>query len=207
MNDSTESALREEPLRIFWNRKLKGKISSGKLAAHAAHAALAAYGIKYTHPIVVLMGSQSKIEAMPVSIHDSGFTELEPGTLTTGTERIMNPPLTREELKSLWLHRGLLSHLVTEPNVILQLGLDNITRWRNKQREDGMSSKYFDRWENVINEGVESVAQMLTNETREAIELRANSPFAGALSEFKREVILRNFRAHLDSQRSEPSTD
>lgn len=78
-----------EPLRIFWNRSLKHSISPGKLAAHAAHAALAAYGIRYEHPIVVLMGSKSKIEAMPVAIRDAGKTELEPGTITTGAERVM----------------------------------------------------------------------------------------------------------------------
>ena len=77
---------REEPLRIWWNKNLDGKISRGKLAAHAAHAALAAYGIKYTHAIVVLAAGKGKIEAMPINIRDAGHTELEEGTLTTGVE-------------------------------------------------------------------------------------------------------------------------
>ena len=77
---------REEPLRIWWNKNLHGKISAGKLAAHAAHAALAAYGIKYTHPIVVLAAGKGKIEAMPINIRDAGHTELAEGTLTTGVE-------------------------------------------------------------------------------------------------------------------------
>lgn len=76
----------EEPLRIWWNKNLAHKISPGKLAAHAAHAALKAYGIQYTHPIVVLGAGKSRIEAMPITIHDAGHTELEPGTLTTGVE-------------------------------------------------------------------------------------------------------------------------
>lgn len=87
MTDTT----REEPLRIWWNKNLHGKITPMKLAAHAAHAALAAYGIKYTHPIVVLAAGKAKIEAMPITIHDAGYTELEPGTLTTGVEKEWRP--------------------------------------------------------------------------------------------------------------------
>jgi hypothetical protein len=75
-----------EPLRIWWNKNLHGKISPGKLAAHAAHAALKAYGIEYDNPIVVLAAGKGRIEAMPITIHDAGHTELEPGTLTTGVE-------------------------------------------------------------------------------------------------------------------------
>jgi len=84
---TTDEAHAEEPLRIWWNRNLGHKISPSKLAAHAAHAALKAYGIEYTHPIVVLAAGKSKIEAMPITIHDAGRTELAPGTLTTGVER------------------------------------------------------------------------------------------------------------------------
>tara|TARA_B100000123_G_scaffold25877_1_gene17834 strand:- start:630 stop:1040 length:411 start_codon:yes stop_codon:yes gene_type:complete len=76
----------EEPLRIWWNHNLHGKITPGKLAAHAAHAALHAYGIDYTHPIVVLSAGKGRIEAMEVVIRDAGHTELTPGTITTGVE-------------------------------------------------------------------------------------------------------------------------
>lgn len=77
----------DEPLRIWWNKNLRGKISPGKLAAHAAHAALHAYGIRYTHPIVVLGAGRGRIEAMEVVIRDEGRTELTPGTVTAGVER------------------------------------------------------------------------------------------------------------------------
>lgn len=83
----------EEPLRIFWNKNLRGKISPGKLAAHAAHAALAAYGITYTHPIVVLGAGLGAIEKMPVVIRDAGLTELAPGTVTCGTQRRVPAPV------------------------------------------------------------------------------------------------------------------
>lgn len=92
-----------EPLRIWWNRNLQGKISPGKLAAHAAHAALAAYGIVYAHPIVVLAAGKGRVEAMPISIRDAGHTELAPGTVTTGVEspRVpLVPPADAEVIRS-----------------------------------------------------------------------------------------------------------
>lgn len=92
---------REEPLRIWWNKNLHGKITPMKLAAHAAHAALAAYGVKYTHPIVVLAAGKAKIEAMPVTIHDAGYTELEPGTLTTGVEKDWTPAISDAQVQRL----------------------------------------------------------------------------------------------------------
>lgn len=76
-------------MKIYWNRNLKGKISPGKLAAHAVHAALTAYGIDYGGRIVVLEAGKSTIEKMDVVIHDEGRTELKPGTLTTGTARVV----------------------------------------------------------------------------------------------------------------------
>lgn len=76
-------------LKIWYNRNLK--VSPGKLAAHAVHAALKTYGIEYDHRVVVLAASKNKVAEMPVSIRDAGHTELEPGTVTTGTEESRSP--------------------------------------------------------------------------------------------------------------------
>ncbi|UOE45921.1 hypothetical protein [Agromyces larvae] len=91
-----------EPLRIWWNKNLHGKISPGKLAAHAAHAALRAYGIEYDHPIVVLAAGRGRIESMPITVRDEGRTELEPGTLTAGVERSWQAsrPVTDAEVEA-----------------------------------------------------------------------------------------------------------
>lgn len=68
-------------VRIVMNGNVK--MSPGKLAAQAVHAALAAYGIEHGS-VVVLNGSKRKVEEMDVQIHDAGLTELTPGTLTAG---------------------------------------------------------------------------------------------------------------------------
>lgn len=72
-------------VRIVYNRNLK--MSPGKLAAQAVHAALKAYGIDHGS-VVVLMGSPAKVNEMDVQIRDAGLTELEPGSLTCGASLI-----------------------------------------------------------------------------------------------------------------------
>jgi len=74
---------KEEKLRIYINRNLD--ITPNKRAAHAVHAALTAFGVHPGVKVIVLDAGPTKIDAMRVSIHDAGHTELEPGTLTAGT--------------------------------------------------------------------------------------------------------------------------
>lgn len=68
-------------VRIVVNNNVK--MSPGKLAAQAVHAALAAYGIEHGS-VVVLQGSVTKVNEMDVQIRDAGLTEVKPGTLTAG---------------------------------------------------------------------------------------------------------------------------
>jgi PTH2 family peptidyl-tRNA hydrolase len=76
---------KESKLRIYINRKIVDKASPNKIAAHAVHAALTAFGVHPGVKVVVLDKGPTVIEQMRVAIHDAGHTELEPGTLTAGT--------------------------------------------------------------------------------------------------------------------------
>lgn len=71
-------------IRIYLNTH--AKMSRGKAAAHAVHAALNAFGVHPGHPVVVLGAKPQDIEHMRTVIRDAGHTELEPGTLTAGTD-------------------------------------------------------------------------------------------------------------------------
>lgn len=68
-----------DKVRILLNSNVK--MSPGKAAAQAVHAALAAYGIEHGS-VVVLGGSVRKLMEMDVQIHDAGLTEVKPHTLT-----------------------------------------------------------------------------------------------------------------------------
>ena len=74
-----------EKLRIYLNRSLRDRATTNKLAAHAVHAALQAFGVHPGVKVIVLDAGPSRIEQMRVAIHDAGHTELGPGTLTAGT--------------------------------------------------------------------------------------------------------------------------
>jgi peptidyl-tRNA hydrolase, PTH2 family len=75
----------ERKLRIYINRKLEDTITPNKRAAHAVHAALIAFGVHPNTKVIVLDKGPTVIEQMRVAVHDAGHTELEPGTLTAGT--------------------------------------------------------------------------------------------------------------------------
>lgn len=73
----------DEP-RLLIRVRSDVKMSRGKYAAQAVHAALQAMGVHPGTPVVVLGGTEDEVLAMPTQIVDAGRTEIEPGTLTAG---------------------------------------------------------------------------------------------------------------------------
>jgi PTH2 family peptidyl-tRNA hydrolase len=63
----------------------RAKLSRGKYAAQAVHAALLALGVHPEVPVIVLGASPTEIAKMRTQVRDAGRTEVEPGTLTAGT--------------------------------------------------------------------------------------------------------------------------
>jgi excisionase family DNA binding protein len=104
--------------------------------------------------------------------------------------------LRREEERSLWLHRALLSHLLRDPDRVMAHARANLERWRGQHREDGMSMHRLRRWEQLLDAGVDGVADVLASRDPESIDLRANSPFAGVAGESKRLDVHRAFARH-----------
>jgi PTH2 family peptidyl-tRNA hydrolase len=71
-----------QKLIIVMNQGIK--MTRGKYAAQAVHAALLACGAHPETPVVVIGGSHSEITEMPLQIQDAGRTELPRGTITAG---------------------------------------------------------------------------------------------------------------------------
>ena len=122
--------------------------------------------------------------------------------LRTDVQQLLKPGLTREQEKSLWLHRALLGPLMIDPNSVLDLARENIQAWLPRHRADGMAARYLRQWQNVLEGGVDDVVEVLTGTDEASIELRQNSPFAGVLSDADRRQALRSFREHWNHEHS-----
>ncbi len=108
--------------------------------------------------------------------------------------------LTREQEKSLWLHRALMTPLLTDTDTVLDRARENIRRWNQMHRSDGMTVQYFQMWQNVLNQGLDTVLETLTSTSEQACEMRQNSPFAGVLPDQDRVAVLRSFKHHWERE-------
>lgn len=102
------------------------------------------------------------------------------------------PELTRDQLKSLWLHQAVAGSLVTDPDAVLGKARENLDRLL-RQHEGTMTEVRLRRWQDKLDEGVNAVLRVLTSDDLQAVELRQNSPFAGVLSRPERKKILESF--------------
>jgi excisionase family DNA binding protein len=112
-------------------------------------------------------------------------------------EALIRPRLNREQLESLWLHRAIAGKLVAKPGAVLAAAQINLRRLR-RLHPTGPAWEWLDRWDAVLDEGVEAVLDALTSSTERAVALRQQSPFAGILSEAERREV---FAAFADSRR------
>lgn len=102
----------------------------------------------------------------------------------------------REKERSLWLNRLVVGELTRNPDRVLAIARDNITRWRDIHAGRPSILAALDRWSEILDDGVESIVATLTGRGEEAEDLRQNSPFAGVLSRKQREQALGSFRSH-----------
>jgi excisionase family DNA binding protein len=104
--------------------------------------------------------------------------------------------LTREQERSLWLHRAVVGRLMEQPDEILELARQNVMSLLGQQSRAGMTTHWLQQWLRVLDSGVDEVAEVLTSPNPLALELRQNSPFAGALPQETRARVLTAFVKH-----------
>jgi excisionase family DNA binding protein len=113
--------------------------------------------------------------------------------------------LTRDQERSLWLHRAVLAELVADPEEVLARVRGNLHRLRAQHPDRGMTARWLGHWQEVLDAGVDAVADVLTSQGPAALELRQNSPFAGVNSEEVRSRVLASFVRHWRREHGQPS--
>jgi len=123
-------------------------------------------------------------------------------------DRLTRSVLTREQEKSLWLHRALLANLLSDPEGVIVKASANVARWERVHRADGITAGYLREWRSILSAGVDDIAETATSTAAHACELRQNTPFAGVLSDETRMQVLRSFGRHWEAEHSRaPLTD
>ena len=107
----------------------------------------------------------------------------------------MNRELTRDQERSLWLHRAVAGRLALDPLAVLSQVAKNLHHLR-QVHPVGVTARWLDEWQKVLDSGDDAVFGALTSSSMQAVELRQNSPFAGVLSEQERTAALEAFRNH-----------
>lgn len=99
-------------------------------------------------------------------------------------------PMTRDQLRALWLHRAVAAKVAANPDRVLAKA-EATARRLLEAEPDG--APWLRQWLALIDRGPEAVMRTLVSIDPLARELRANSPFAGVLSESERTAILAAF--------------
>ena len=113
--------------------------------------------------------------------------------------------LTRDQERSLWLHRAVLAELVENPEDVLARVGGNLQRLRSQHPGRGMTACWLGQWQELLDAGVDAVADVLTSRRPAALELRQNSPFAGVISEAVRSRVLASFVRHWRRDHGSPA--
>ncbi|MGH3927459.1 MAG: excisionase family DNA-binding protein [Pseudonocardiaceae bacterium] len=110
-------------------------------------------------------------------------------------EALTRSTLTRDQERSLWLHRVVAGRVAMDPDGTVTKARANIETLR-RAHPDGAARRWIEQWEMLLDGSIDSLLDILTSPSERAVELRQNSPFAGVLSEQDRQTVLVAFRAH-----------
>jgi transcriptional regulator with XRE-family HTH domain len=96
--------------------------------------------------------------------------------------------LTREERRSLALHRVIAMRLLSDPDAVLAKARRNLRRMR-RANTDGSADHWFDEWEHLLDGPDTSIVSVLVSHDQTARDLRQVTPFAGVLADDERRAI------------------
>lgn len=138
--------------------------------------------------------SQPTIAAYESGAKSPNLRTLERLARSVGLEAVVDfvPALTREERRSLVLHRAIAERLRESPEPMLERARQNLTKM--EQQHPG-ATPILSRWRSLLTSPTQEIIDVLLDPRPSARELRHVTPFAGALSAPQRAAVYRRFRS------------
>ena len=100
--------------------------------------------------------------------------------------------MTREERRSLELHRAIAAWLLADPAPVLRAAKRNLARMASQSPGAG---SLWREWRRALSQPVDELAGILVDPRPQACEMRHVTPFAGVLTPRERWAVYRRFRA------------
>lgn len=100
-----------------------------------------------------------------------------------------NGDLTREDRRSLALHRVIAARFARDPRAVSTKAVRNLKVMR--RADDGSAAPWLEEWERLLKGPVSAVIEVLVSHDQRARDLRQVTPFAGVLSDEERRAIYR----------------
>ncbi|HEX9564515.1 MAG TPA: helix-turn-helix transcriptional regulator [Gemmatimonadaceae bacterium] len=110
-------------------------------------------------------------------------------------EVVYHRPLTREDHRSLELHRAIAARLEADPKAVLALARRNLTTMR---AHPAQAMQLLREWGVILDRPLPALLPVLTDPGEWARELRQVTPFSGVLSAAERNAT---YRAFADAER------
>jgi transcriptional regulator with XRE-family HTH domain len=136
--------------------------------------------------------SQPTIAAYESGVKSPRLRTLERLARSVGLEAIVDfvPPLTREDRRSLALHRAIARRLEEAPERNLERARRTLERMSRRHRA---AEPLLSMWREILERPVTEILEILLDPRPVARELRHVTPFAGILSAPERAAIYRRF--------------
>ena len=100
--------------------------------------------------------------------------------------------LTRDQARSLALHRAIVAELMSHPDTVVARAQANLVTMR---RSNPGASRLLDEWASILRQAPQRIASQLLDPGEHGRDLRQVTPFAGVLDQRRRLAIYREFGA------------
>jgi transcriptional regulator with XRE-family HTH domain len=136
--------------------------------------------------------SQPTIAAYETGSKSPTLSTVERLAASVGKEAVVVfvTPLTRQDNRSLAIHRAIAIELRHDPTAVLKVARTNL---RQLTEQHPHATQLLNDWVNILNRPVESIIEAMLDPSEHARELRHVTPFAGVLSSSERASVYRHF--------------